>query len=1070
MVRYWPNYSKKVVTLKVNWQKYACREHAVKGALASLLALLVLAQPGCIPDRGNSIGGKDLKKERIADTGPTDGRDRDAGPDVAQTDVSSPPDERAQVEVPDVGQPDVLSPPDLAYDVDALDGATVEVQETAEAEIDAAYCGDGICTDEEGCDGCPQDCGPCCGNGECDGIYGENADTCPGDCEPICGDGIIQPELLEQCDDGNNEPDDGCDEECSVEPEPAEPGDIVITEIMKDPVAAKDSEGEWFEIHNATDDDINLNGWLLMDEGADVVADVVEIFDYDGVVVPAGAYFILATNGDYDLNGGVGADYVYGEGFNLANKEDEVILKYDEIVVDQVAYDNGLQFPDAPGKSMSLDLAQTDAASNDLGAAWCDATTIFGKGDYGSPGQANAACPKCGDGNCDSLETQCSCPEDCGNPCAGKECGEDGCGGSCGGCGAGFFCSDGTCAPWCPNGECDNGENCCTCPDDCGSCCGNNDCDCGEDMCSCPADCGDPCQGKECGDDGCGGSCSECEAGNECSSGHCVTDGFAYIAAGSFWMGSPDGNCPSGYPAESCIYEPGRYSNEKLHYVALTHDFEMQATEVTQGEWKAAFGGWNPSPFPQCGDTCPVVTISWYDSLAYANWKSDQVGLTRCYVFSGVECWGEDDPAEGSDYEFCLDGAHGGIHSATVDLAAGASTPYDCEGYRLPMEAEWEFAARAGSLTAFYLSDGNDGSITYTQREPLDPNLDQIGWYGGNSKATYNGAYDCSGWYEGSTTCGPQPVGGKEANGTGLKDMIGSVSEWCWDRFCAYNTGYGDDPDASSCLGSERVGRGGSWGSHARASRSASRYYRSPGFPYVYLGCRIARSLEFCGDGECKGTETCDSCPEDCGECSICGDGAIDAGEECDDGNDILGDGCAPDCTVEGYIPDPGDVIISEVMQNPAEVYDTMGEYIELYNTRDFDIDINEWDISDTSGDMHTILGGGFLVVPAKGYLVLGVENDPDLNGGVAVAYEYSGILLGNGSDEIIVSYKGAISDEVNYDGGPLFPDPKGASMNLAPQFFNHLQNDIGSSWCESVSPLPSGDKGTPGQANAPCN
>jgi formylglycine-generating enzyme required for sulfatase activity len=73
--------------------------------------------------------------------------------------------------------------------------------------------------------------------------------------------------------------------------------------------------------------------------------------------------------------------------------------------------------------------------------------------------------------------------------------------------------------------------------------------------------------------------------------------------------------------------------------------------------------------------------------------------------------------------------------------------------------------------------------------------------------------------------------------------MSGNVWEWCWDKYCPDNTGYGDDPDASNCGGSARVVRGGSWGSHAEYCRSASRYYASPGGRFKILGLRLARSL-----------------------------------------------------------------------------------------------------------------------------------------------------------------------------------------------------------------------------------
>ena len=323
-----------------------------------------------------------------------------------------------------------------------------------------------------------------------------------------------------------------------------------------------------------------------------------------------------------------------------------------------------------------------------------------------------------------------------------------------------------------------------------------------------------------------------------------TTAGFVGIhPAGSFWMGSPAGTCPTGYPG-SCTSELGRFSNETLHYVTLTKAFEMQAKEVTQGEWKAMFGDWNPSDFPACGDTCPVEQVNWYEAAAYANAKSVAAGKTACYAFAATTCQ-NGSPADGTDYAFCMDATHGGINSATVTLN-GVATPYACTGYRLPTESEWEYGYRGGGVTAFYTSAGNDGAITQTGRSPLDLNLDQIGWYGGNSTSTYDGAFNCAGWFTGSTTCGPQVVGGKSANGLGLYDMAGNVWEWCGDWYGSYPSGSvaspATDPTGGS-TGSFRVLRGGCWYFVADSARGAFRYDSPPGNRSYGIGFRLARSL-----------------------------------------------------------------------------------------------------------------------------------------------------------------------------------------------------------------------------------
>jgi hypothetical protein len=139
----------------------------------------------------------------------------------------------------------------------------------------------------------------------------------------------------------------------------------------------------------------------------------------------------------------------------------------------------------------------------------------------------------------------------------------------------------------------------------------------------------------------------------------------------------------------------------------------------------------------------------------------------------------------------------------------------------------------------------------------------------------------------------------------------------------------------------------------------------------------------------------------------------------------------------------PGDVVINEIMQNPAAVPDSAGEWFELYNPTGSDIDIEGWTIRDDGIDTHVINNGTPLLIPAGGYLVLGNNTDTGTNGGVPVAYNYGGSwFLSNSADEVILEDTSLVEiDRVEYDGGPSFPDPTGASMALINPV---LDNNVG--------------------------
>ena len=165
----------------------------------------------------------------------------------------------------------------------------------------------------------------------------------------------------------------------------------------------------------------------------------------------------------------------------------------------------------------------------------------------------------------------------------------------------------------------------------------------------------------------------------------------------------------------------------------------------------------------------------------------------------------------------------------------------------------------------------------------------------------------------------------------------------------------------------------------------------------------------------------------------------------------------------------PGDLIINEVMQNPAQVGDTAGEWFEIYNTTGAGIDIDGWTMKDDGTNTHTIDNGGSLIVPAGGYLVLGNNGDSGTNGGYTPDYVYpSSFALGNSDDEIVLD-DGSKTEiaRIEWDGGTLWPDPNGASMAF---MGDPADNNDGTKWdTECTTTYGDGDYGTPGAANTGC-
>ena len=234
--------------------------------------------------------------------------------------------------------------------------------------------------------------------------------------------------------------------------------------------------------------------------------------------------------------------------------------------------------------------------------------------------------------------------------------------------------------------------------------------------------------------------------------GNGVSMKFVLIPAGTFKMGSP-------------ASEANRGSDETQHTVKLSKAFYMGTTEVTQAQWKAMMGTtpWSGKAHARDGANNAASCVSWNDATAFCKKMSARTG----------------------------------------------------KAIRLPTEAEWEYACRAGSTTAYHF--GNDAS-----------QLGRYAWYAGNAD------------FEGDD----HAVGRKQPNGWGLYDMHGNFWEWCQDWYTkGYPSTMQTDPKGGPASGSYRVLRGGSWGSSAEYCRSAFRDGNTPGDRFSSYGFRVVLAV-----------------------------------------------------------------------------------------------------------------------------------------------------------------------------------------------------------------------------------
>jgi len=731
--------------------------------------------------------------------------------------------------------------------------------------------------------------------------------------------------------------------------------DIIITEIMQNPAALGDTDGEWYEIHNTGATQVDLDGWTMADLGSNTHTIV------GTTIVAAGAYAVLGANATAMAGEGVTLLYQYSS-FTLANGDDEIILTNASAVeIDRVEWDGGPGWPDPNGASMMWDEGSGD---NNIGANWTTSTVPFGNGDLGTPGAANGGPaqqpPLVTDVFHRSLLPQ---PGDAVTIFAT------------------ITDSDGTISSASVFYQVNGGGFSSVAMSNSG------------------ADYSASIPGGSLGD-AVDYYVSATDNDNQTTTnpGDAPTGFYTYNVAAEVLTPIASVHADSAgfdgmlIKVQGQVYIPGDYKADGTSVSAYIQDASGRGMNI--------FGTFRSTGMALLNDTSAIVKVTGYVD----------------YYFSTVEL-------VNFEVELVSSGNPEMIPSSQTTGAAAASSN------------EGTYVHSQGTVSAIAMTGGSNPATNFTVNDGSGDLVIRID----------DSVLDMSTWVVGDLL---EAAGAGAAFGTQGQILVGLATKV---------TNHGQGPDLTPPLLT---------GATLTTSTSVTLNFNEALDPVTSTN---AANYKVYQTGNPGAAITVTGASQSSGAVVVLTLAASASGTahtvQVDNVEDVAGNPIVPGTTMAIFeAAGPSDIVITEVMQNPRILADSDGEWFEVYNAGSGAVDMNGWTISDAGFDSHVIDNGGALIINPGEYKVF-VRNAVAMAAeGVAVFYEYATFTLGNGDDELILTdTTPTIVDEIAWDGGIVWPDPIGYSM----QWNGTGDNNDGSNWGDVWAPaFGSGDRGTPGSAN----